>query len=334
MPHPLLHAAGLLLAATILTGLDAQPAVYRQTGGDPPQTLLLDQDHAILVDGEGLVRWSMRLVHEADGSLADYQWGRPTGSRLTGGGASVDVTLANGGALRFARQADGDRQDWGPLPLAATTASEQVRAAVAADLRRLVEAERVAATALTRRLQSSGFTGALAGLPEHQALQRQREEARAWLRRTLQTSGWITAAYGAQALADLAALAESVANDLRLLRTLRAGALAALDAGGAEADAVAILDLAAATLGDPPPYGSRTLMRPAARRHGRAAIEAVIPIPADRPAVDRARGRAGLPPLAQAASAGQAVVVAIGADGREVDASAAGREGGTDARPR
>ncbi|MBN8525352.1 MAG: hypothetical protein J0M02_08460 [Planctomycetes bacterium] len=325
MPVPHLSAAGLLLAATILAGADAPPAIYRQVGDGPPQTLLLDPDHAILVDGQGLMLWSMRLVREADGSLVSYQWGRPTGSRLTCDGASADATLANGSTLRFVRQMDAGGQDWGPLPLAPAASSRAVRAAVAADLRRLVEAERSAAAALTRRLQSPGFTGAYASLPENQVLLRQRDEARAWLRRTLQTSGWISAEYGAQALADLAELSSSVANDLRLLRTLQAGAQAALAAGGAEADAVALLDLAASTLGDPPPYGSLVLMRPAAPRHGRAASEVVIPIPADRAAVDGARSRAGLPTLAQFASSRQATVVAIAADGRE---------GSSDARPR
>ncbi len=315
MPSPYARfTLALLLVAALISGEDPSIETYRSEGSGESLFLTLDASHAVAQDESGEYRWAMRVVAGKDGVLTQYLWGVPGLSYMKREKDALRVSLANGTTTRFVRIATPPpATGWQPYRLPATTADDPARTARAEELHRQASELQRLNEAYNAKVMAPGFSGNHADLPEAKAVQLQLTEIRRWLRETLQKEGWIAVASGPHVAADLAALTPGLW-DFRLMNTIRAGVQAELVKGRfPEGEAVAIIDACAQILGDPLPYGSQSQIRP---QQTPASMEMIVPVPVDLAAVDKARQRAGLPPLAQAA---KGRIVRIAVDGRQVD---------------
>ena len=324
---------GLMSAVAVAFSVERSPPVttelvvtaYSLEGGTTKDFLLMDESHAVCQDEQGNTRWTARVVKETDSALVGYHWGAPSAMRFTQERDAILVSFANGTQSRFARiLTPAPELGWKTYALPVAKVNPQVRTAIADKLRQLVaEQERLGAAynaAIQIATKSPTFDGKVDSIPECVALRAFQTDARAWLRQTLQTTGWITADYGLRVAADLSALVPVSMYDLRLLSTFRAGITAELARGGCQdRDAVAIIDGYAIAMGEPLPYGSQVQMRLAEKVDGQPDVyEELIAVPADVSVVEAARRRAGLPILSQASWTAKAKIVRMGADGRQL----------------
>jgi hypothetical protein len=316
---------GLLLLAAILPGVEAMAvstpavAVFHQEGGAPACYLVMDASHLVLQDGDGVLRSSMRVVAEGQGVFAGYGYGVANGVRLDQTPDGLRMHLRDGTVEVFRQVATAPPAiGWQPYALPVAAAGDAAARTRTAERLHLYASEcQRLEQACTEALKDPAVARGAVESPAIQARARHQGIMLAWLRETLQTTGWIASGSGPHVAGDLAALAPAAAGNLRLMATLRAGVLAELARGTfPERDAVAILDACAAALGDPLPYGSVVQFRMSVEQPGMA--EQVILVPADVTEVESARHRAGLPRLGQFAAVEEATIIRLGDDGRQV----------------
>ena len=304
---------------------DVTPGIYRSAAKDPDSGrlyLILDERRALLQNENGQVLIACRMVREPDGLIL-FRVGRPTGMRVVARGGGVTV-VGKDGQPAFADvfthcpeppEAIGLQ----PYELPEPDADPDRRRAVAAELSRRFDLE--------QRLRGEAIA-VMGGRMDEATLQKPEvmkkwqeievvdEDNRAWLSKTLRTSGWIgRKTHGDKAhQAVLLVMLHNVA-DLRLAATALAKMRAEADRGEISEAAVANLaDRFALTVGEPLTYGIQAV----SGEDGRP----IIPIIADADQVDANRKRIGQPPLAKATAMMQATVVRIDEDGRLVPGGA------------
>jgi hypothetical protein len=309
---------------------DVPPGIYRADAKGPDSGrlyLILDERRAVLQNENGQVLIACRMVREPDGLIL-FRVGKPTDMRVVARGDGVTV-VGKEGQPAFADvfthcpeppEAIGLQ----PYELPETDADPDRRRAVAAELARRFDLE--------QRLRGEALA-VMGGRMDEATLQKPEvmkkwhevevvdEDNRAWLSKTLRTSGWIgRKTHGDKAhQAVLLVMLHNVA-DLRLAATALAKMQAEADRGEiGEASVANLADRFALTMGEPLTYGIQAV----SGEDGRP----IIPIIADTARVDANRKRIGQPPLAKAAAMSQATIVRIDEDGRLVpggDAAVAG----------
>jgi hypothetical protein len=297
--------------------------IYQSAGKDQVLYLTLNDQRVVLQTADGQAVFGCRVVREG-GAFILYRFGKPMGMRVVVKAGGVALEGENGdaefGSLYVPCRTPPEPIGWKPYDLPATETDAAKRKEVAKELQRRFDLEQKLRHEAIK-LSGGQMDAATMEKPEvaakWQEINRVDEDNKAWLKKTMLSSGWIgSKSHGGQAHQAMLLVMLHNINHLRLAATGLAQMQA--EVSRREIGEMSVANLAdrfALILGDPLSYGIQAAMG----EDGKP----VIPILADAARVDANRKRIGQPPLATAASMMQATVVRIGDDGRLVAGGAA-----------